>query len=424
MKVEWESKPLGDVCEFHRGLTYGKVDEVDVSRSIVLRANNVDLATHSLDFTELRYISDAVAVPAAKKVRKGSLLICTASGSKSHLGKIAYIDDDYGYAFGGFMGQITPALGMDGRYLFHVLTSPAYKTFIEALSDGININNLKFADLRQFAVPVPPLPEQRRIVAILDEAFEAIATAKANAEKNLLNARDLFSNRMRVLFAQNDAWERVQLHELLARGWITSHLDGNHGSDYPRKEEFVDSGVPYIAASAIKGGVVDFKEAKYLSLERAAGIRKGLAKDRDVLFAHNATVGPVAILSTDEDVVILGTSLTYYRCNPKHIHPEYLTHYMVSPAFTSQYAQVMKQSTRNQVPITKQREFFHLIPPIDVQRRISDELDELAEQIARLADIYSRRLSALEELNQSLLNQAFTGALTDKSVGNQGAEVV
>jgi type I restriction enzyme S subunit len=84
---------------------------------------------------------------------------------------------------------------------------------------------------------------------------------------------------------------------------------------------------------------------------------------------------------------------------------------MVSPAFTSQYLQVMKQSTRNQVPITKQREFFHIIPPIDVQRRIADELGELSERVTRLADIQASKLAALDELKQSLLHQAFSGAL-------------
>ena len=119
----------------------------------------------------------------------------------------------------------------------------------------------------------------------------------------------------------------------------------------------------------------------------------------------------MAILSTDEDVVILGTSLTYYRCNPQNIHPEYLAHFMSSPAFTSQYAQVMKQSTRNQVPITKQREFFHVIPPLDVQRRIADDLDELSAQTDLLADFATRTVIALEELKKSLLHEAFSGQL-------------
>ena len=202
MRDGWGTRPLGDLCEFQRGLTYGKSDEVDVSDNVVLRANNVDLTTHTLDLSELRFISDAITVPAGKKVRRGSLLICTASGSKSHLGKIAYVDEEYGYAFGGFMGQITPVLGVHHRYLFHALTSPAYTEFIGALSDGVNINNLKFDDLRQFSVPVPKLEEQGRIASILDEAFEGIATAKANAEKNLQNARELFESRREAILTK------------------------------------------------------------------------------------------------------------------------------------------------------------------------------------------------------------------------------
>ena len=213
--ADWETKTLGELCEFQRGLTYGKSDEVDASKNVVLRANNVDLATHTLDLTDLRYISNSITIPAAKKVRKGSLLICTASGSKSHLGKIAYVDEDYGYAFGGFMGQITPTPGIYGRYLFHALTSSKYKAFIEALSDGVNINNLKFDDLRQFSVSVPPLPEQQRIVAILDEAFEGIATAKANAEKSLQNALELFKSYAKGVFSRGaERWSIRTLDQI------------------------------------------------------------------------------------------------------------------------------------------------------------------------------------------------------------------
>ena len=319
---------------------------------------------------------------------------------------------------------LRPVQALNAEFLYYYLARPIFlEEGARTMTGAVGHKRVTKEFVENYPIPLPPVSEQRRIVAILDEAFEAIAKAKANAERNLQNARELFASRMQVQFGQEEAWERVQLEELLTRRWITSHLDGNHGSDYPRKEEFVDAGVPYIASSAIKGGTVDFDEAKYLSPQRAATIRKGLAKDRDVLFAHNATVGPVAILNTDEDVVILGTSLTYYRCDPHHIHPEYLAHYMVSPAFTSQYAQVMKQSTRNQVPITKQREFFHVVPPLDVQRRIAGHLDQLATQTARFADVYKRKLIALEDLRKSLLHQAFTGALTGKSAEHQIAEL-
>lgn len=148
MKKGWKIEPLGELCEFQHGLTYAKGDEVDVSDNVVLRATNIDLTTNLLNFDELKYISDKVVVPDSKEVKKGSLMICTASGSKSHLGKVAYIDDDYNYAFGGFMGMITPKNGLNSKYLFHLMTSPDYKDFIGELSDGANINNLKFDDLR------------------------------------------------------------------------------------------------------------------------------------------------------------------------------------------------------------------------------------------------------------------------------------
>ena len=154
MKAGWETKALGEVCEFQRGLTYGKSDEVDVSENIVLRATNIDLLTNLLDLSELKYISEKVIVPDGKKVKVGSLMICTASGSKSHLGKVAFIDQDYGYAFGGFMGMVTPGSALHPKFLFHRMTSPDYKDFIASLSDGANINNLKFDDLQRFQVPV------------------------------------------------------------------------------------------------------------------------------------------------------------------------------------------------------------------------------------------------------------------------------
>jgi type I restriction enzyme S subunit len=123
MKSDWHTSTLGDLCDFQRGLTYKKCDEVELSENIVLRATNIDLATNQLDFSELKYISDKVAVPESKKVKKDSLLICTASGSKSHLGKAAFIEDDYGYAFGGFMGMLTPKNGLVPKYLFHLMIS-------------------------------------------------------------------------------------------------------------------------------------------------------------------------------------------------------------------------------------------------------------------------------------------------------------
>ena len=96
MKKRWEIKRLGEVCDFQRGLTYAKRDEVEASGHVVLRATNINLDTNTLDLAELRHISDSVSVPATKMLKKDSLLICTASGSKKHLGKVTHIDQETG----------------------------------------------------------------------------------------------------------------------------------------------------------------------------------------------------------------------------------------------------------------------------------------------------------------------------------------
>ena len=161
------------------------------------------------------------------------------------------------------------------------------------------------------------------------------------------------------------------MQTLLDQGWITYHLDGNHGGDYPRSNEFVNAGVPYISANCIVNGEIDFAQSKYVTAERAERFRKGIAQNEDVLFAHNATVGPVAILRTTAPTVILGTSLTAYRCNKEVLLPEYLAQFMKTDDFVRQYSADMQQTTRKQVPITNQRKYYFPVPPLPLQEQFA-----------------------------------------------------
>jgi type I restriction enzyme, S subunit len=406
MKAGWQLKTLGEVLEKTETVNplqhpYTEFDYIDVS--------SVSNSTFEIEQTQRLKGKDAPS-RARKLVKANDVIFATIRPTLRRIAIVPPHLDKQVCSTGYFVLRPKPIL--EYRFVYYWLFAEEFMGQMEALQKGASYPAVTDKEVRDQAIPFPSLIEQQRIVTLLDKAFAHIATAKANAEQNLQNARELFGSQAQAMLegVGND-WERVSLSELLERGWIVSHLDGNHGGDYPRKEEFVNSGVPYISAKALKDGQVDFGESKYLSIERAATIRKGLAKDRDVLFAHNATVGPVAILSTDEDVVILGTSLTYYRCDQKNIHPEYLAHFMRSPPFITQYSQVMGQSTRNQVPITKQREFFHVIPSFSEQMRIASNLDILLEQTERLERTYQQKITSLDELKKSLLHQAFAGLL-------------
>jgi type I restriction enzyme, S subunit len=341
-------------------------------------------------------------------------MICTASGSKSHLGKVAFIDDDYGYAFGGFMGMITPQNGLLPKYLFHLMTSNDYKDFIGEVSDGANINNLKFDDLRKFQIPHPPLAEQQRIVNLVDEAFAGLATAKANTEKNLKNARGVFESHLQSIFAtQRKGWTDKSVGELVAEGVLVKPFDGNHGEIHPKRSDYTKSGVPFIMARDLVDGAVDTQNCIFISRELAESLRVGLAKDGDVLISHKGTIGRSAVLSTEYSYIMLTPQLTSYRVKDDNkLFNRFIRYHLMSPTFQREMiAGAADGSTRAYISITKQLNLRFRFPSLLEQKNIVAELDILDQETKRLENLYERKLAALDALKKSLLHQAFTGGL-------------
>ena len=126
---------------------------------------------------------------------------------------------------------------------------------------------------------------------------------------------------------------------------------------YPKSSEFTDEGVPYVTANDFIGGVVDIKGCRCLPEERAQQFKKGIAKNEDVLFAHNATVGLTALLQTHLDYVILSTTATYYRCNPEKLVNRLLVKVFESDFFISN----TQELCLNRQEIKSQSQFRELL---------------------------------------------------------------
>lgn len=380
----WKVEKLGDVVDFQRGLTYSKKDEVDYSSNIVLRATNVDVNTNTLDFSELKYINEKIVVPKERKVRKGSLIICTASGSKSHLGKVALIDDDYDYAFGGFMGQITPRQILDSKFLFYSLTSEAYKKYIDELSDGVNINNLRFDDLANFEIPIPPLPEQQRIVSMLDESFASIAQAKANAERNLVNARELFDSVLREIFSDGEGWEEKRIDE------ICENLDSQRIPVTKRDRK--EGKYLYYGASGIVDYVDEFIFDEDLLL---------VSEDGANLLARTY---PIAFSISGKTWVNNHAHVLRFEKMATQNFVEYYLNSIPLDDYVSGMAQPkLNQAMLNSIVIP--------FPSLAEQRAIVGRLEALSAETGRLEGIYQQKVEGLEELKKSVLGRAFAGKL-------------
>jgi len=315
MNKNWKIKKLGEVCDFQRGLTYSKNDEVDFSENIVLRSNNVDLTTNSLDFSELKYINPNVEIPENKKVKKGSLLICTANGSKTHLGKVALIDKDYDYAFGGFMGLITPKNTILSEFLYYLMISDEYKKFIAKLSDGANINNLKFGDLENFLIPLPPLPDQHRIVSILDQCFAAIDKAKTNAERCLSMSKTLFESVLNEqLTINNEQWEKKSLGEIGKVSMCKRIFKDQTTSD---------GDIPFY-----KIGTFGREPDAYISVEKYNEYRNKFSfpKKGDVMISASGTIGR-RVKYNGEPAYFQDSNIVWIDNDEKQVLNDYLYHF-------------------------------------------------------------------------------------------------
>lgn len=183
-----EYKKFEDVCQYIRGITYNKAQEAknnDTNPWKVMRANNITLGVNVLNFEDIKLVKNEVKVKQNQILHKGDILICAGSGSKEHIGKVAYIFDDIDYTFGGFMAVIRCDAVLNSRFLFHVLSGIRFSMYLGQALNSTTINNLNAGIMRNFLIPVPPLEVQQEIVRILDKFTELTAelTTELTARK-------------------------------------------------------------------------------------------------------------------------------------------------------------------------------------------------------------------------------------------------
>ena len=206
---------IGSLASFSRGLTYSRNDEVDFSENVVLRSNNIDLATNTLNYDELKYISDAIVIPNDKKLQRNSIFMCMSNGSKQHLGKVAYIDKDYPYAFGGFMGLIRPNEELIvPKLLYYYFCSSKFKRFLSSIGNGANINNIKFVDIAKDCISIPEKLIQQSIVVELDKINELISLKKEQLKDYDNLAQSIFYEMFGDPVVNEKGWEVKKLGEL------------------------------------------------------------------------------------------------------------------------------------------------------------------------------------------------------------------
>ncbi|TGK18391.1 restriction endonuclease subunit S [Leptospira stimsonii] len=406
---EWVSEALSSCLE--NVIDYrGKAPPKSEYGIPLITAKNVRFG--SLDMTSDEYIeADKYDSWMTKGIPKERDILFT---TEAPLGNVAFFPSSGKFALGQRILTLRAAIQKClPEFLFQSLISPKMQKEINFHSTGSTAKGIKSTVFVNINFHYPSLPEQKKIadcLSSLDEVIslesqklKALQSYKKGLLQKLFPADGETVPRLRFPeFQDAGEWVDVSIQDLIDSNIIIGHLDGNHGELYPRSDEFSENGIPYISANDFVTGTVDFSRCKYLPEKRAKEFKKGIARNGDILFAHNATVGPVAKLETDQEYVILSTTATYFRCDNLKLINVFLLFALSSPHFVGQYTRVMKQSTRDQVPITTQRKFTLVLPKKEEQQKIADclsSIDELiSTQLQRLEELKSHRKGLLQGL--------------------------
>ncbi|WP_246606437.1 restriction endonuclease subunit S [Novilysobacter antarcticus] len=267
---------------------------------------------------------------------------------------------------------------------------------------GLTVPKLNQGSLRGIAVPLPPISEQQRIVGILDEAFAGIATAKANAEKNLQNARQVFKAQLTAVFNDN-LGEFIQLEKLFDIG----------SSKRVLKSEWKSAGVPFYRGREVTrlaaDGCVD--NELFISDEhyaRLAGIA-GVPSSGDIVVTAIGTIGNAYVVKNNDRFYFKDASVLWMK-RVSDISSEFVSYWIRSSAFHDQLDRG-NGATVDTLTIAKLKSLeIPVLSEYEQLRRV-EELRSFEQETQRLESIYQRKLAALDALKQSLLHQAFSGQL-------------
>lgn len=360
-------KRLGDIASFRRGLTYSKGDEAPLSNKRVLRSNNIDLESSSLDLSEIKYLREDFIIPDDRKLVANSIFICMSNGSKQHVGKVAFIPEDMDYAFGGFMGLIVPSSEVSAKYVFYACQSSAYRSFLSQVGNGIGITNLRFSDLEKFEFPVPSLADQQRTVAELDLLSGIVE--KKNAQLRTLErlAESLFIETFGNLITNDRNWRMGTLNE-----FIEDKKRILRATKFYKPDEVVH----YIDISSIDNKAHSMTSTTEFVFNEAPSRAQQIVQNGDVLVSMvRPNLRNVAIVSSEDKNLVASSGFCVLRSLSSN--GEFLKQLVLSDFFTDY---LLTRVSGANYPAVREEDIKECklgIPPAELQLEFSNKIKAL-----------------------------------------------
>lgn len=386
MKAGWQVHPLAKIADCCLGKMLDKQKNRGESQPYL---RNVNVRWFKFDLSDLLEMPFETYENERYSIRKGDLIICEGG----YPGRCAIWEDDETIFFQKALHRVRCHEPERAKWVQYFLWMSDADGSLRSHFTGSGIQHLTGQALARLKIPLPPLEEQRLIVAVLDEAFAAIATATANAEKNLANARELFG----AVFAQSLVEPGVGWSVLEIRN-VADLISGQHidASDYNNAQR----GIGYLT------GPSDFGERTPVVTKWTEHPKRTALRGDILITVKGSGVGSVNVM--EEGELAISRQLMAVRVN--HTDPE-LVYYALEAGF--EHFQGL--ATGAAIPgISRDHvlDFKIAIPPESDLLDFMNRLHSLRATASQLTENYRQQISSLTALKQSLLHRAFTGELT------------
>ncbi len=394
----WEMKKLGEVCKIVNGGTpKSKIKEY--------WGGNINWITpKNLGKLSSKYVSDTarkitklgLAKSSAKLLPPNSVILST----RAPIGHLA-INKTSMSTNQGCRGLI-PQKNLDNHYLFYFLKSNI--VLLNELGTGTTFKELSAKNLFGVQIPIPPLHEQKAIVALLDKAFAKIEQAKANIEQNIINAKELFQSKLNEIFSQKgEGWEERKLGEL--------SLVKSGGTPSRARKEYWDEGhIPWYSSGELNDTFTTEPE-RHITNE-------GLENSNAKLFPKGSLL--IGMYDTAAlKMSIIDRDATFNQAIVGVEPRENLNLIFVLNAINAQKKDILKLRRgvrQKNLNLSKIKAIKIPIPIISMQNSKVEKLTALNTKIRKMEAKYNLKLLLLNELKKSLLQKAFSGKLTLENV--------
>ncbi|MBK1986876.1 restriction endonuclease subunit S [Sphaerospermopsis aphanizomenoides BCCUSP55] len=398
----WEIKKLDELCEIYRGGSPRPIKDFltnEPNGINWIKISDASVSSKYIYETKEKIKQDGVKY--SRLVNEGDFIL---SNSMS-FGR-PYIMRTSGCIHDGWLVLKDKSGLFDQNYLYYFLGSNTTYQQFDKLAAGSTVRNLNIDLVRSVKVLLPPLPEQKRIVAILDEAFEGIDRAISNTEKNLSNAREVFESYLNSIFSQKgEGWEEKKLREIGGKVFTGPFGSLLHKSDY------VSNGIPIVNPANIEDEKIIPNFSKTVSPDTVKRLKSYVLTTNDVVVARRGEIGRCAVVTEEQSGCLCGSG-SFFIKPFENVNSVFLAHLLRSEVYRNQLERLSTGATMQNLSNQSLSDLVIAMPSLDEQNQITNKIDDLRNETQRLENIYLQKIAALNELKQSILQKAFTGELT------------